>query len=297
MFGTRSFFLALALFASASAHAEPLAVPFTITKPTGDGPFPAVVMLHDCSGLGPRSSGSPFRWSGVLMQAGYVTIWPDSFTTRGHPNGVCTEPNRAGTGPSIRVADAYAALAHVAALPFVDAKRIAVMGGSHGGSTTLTTIVASAANSARPQPRFAAAVALYPGCRQKLGDWLPKRDPVATTDGNAAKTKSTYTYSGVFKPLAPTLILTGELDDWTPAEPCQRMTDAAKAAGHPVEMKVYPGAHHSFDSGAALRYNAERVNANAVGGRGATTGGSADAWDDARKTVIEFLGRTLGSKP
>jgi dienelactone hydrolase len=287
----------LAHIVGASAHAEPLAVPFTITRPAGDGPFPAVVMLHDCSGLGPRSSGSPFRWSAVLMQAGYVTIWPDSFTTRGHPNGICTEPNRAGTGPFIRRADAYAALAHVAALPFVDAKRVAVMGGSHGGSTTLATIVASTISSERTHPGFAAAVALYPGCRQKLGEWLPKRDPVAVTESDASKTKPTYSYSGVFKPLAPTLILTGELDDWTPAEPCQRMTDAARAAGYPVEMKVYPGAHHSFDSGAALRVNAERVNANAAGGRGATTGGNADAWDDARKTVIEFLGRTLGSKP
>jgi dienelactone hydrolase len=293
MRGTRLFLLALAL--STSAQAEPLAVPFTVTRPAGDGPFPAVVIMHDCSGLGPRSSGAPWRWSAELMRAGYVTIWPDSFATRGHPNGVCTEPNRAGVGPTQRAADAYAALAHLRVLPFVDAKRIAVMGGSHGGSTTLATIVATPANSAQPAPGFAAAIALYPGCRQKLGDWVPKRDTVK--DGDDASVKPTYSYSGVFKPLAPTLILTGELDDWTPAEPCQRLTDAAKTAGHPVEMKVYPGAHHSFDSIASVRFNAERINPNAAGGRGATTGGNAEAWAEARKSVIEFLARTLAVKP
>jgi dienelactone hydrolase len=286
--------------ADTPARAELAAVPFAITKPAGNGPFPAVVIMHDCSGLGPRSSGSPWRWSAVLMQAGYVTIWPDSFSTRGHPNGVCTEPNRAGVGPSQRVFDAYEALTHAQALPFVDGKRVAVMGGSHGGSTTLATIVATEANTARasaPQAAsgFAAAIALYPGCRQRLGDWVPKRNPVK--EGDDASVKPTYSYNGVFKPLAPTLILTGELDDWTPAEPCQRMTDAAKAAGHAVEMKVYPGAHHSFDSIAAVRYVAERINPNAAGGRGATTGGNADAWADARASVVEFLGRSLGSKP
>jgi dienelactone hydrolase len=296
MRGTRSFLLGLAFAAGASALAEPLVVPFTITKPAGDGPFPAVVIMHDCSGLGPRSSGAPWRWSAELLRAGYVTIWPDSFSTRGHPNGVCTEPNRTGVQPPQRVADAYAALRHLHDLPYVDAKRVAVMGGSHGGSTTLATIVATEANTAHaaaPQVAlgFAAAIALYPGCRQRLGDWVLKRNPVP--DGDDANVKPTYSYSGVFKPLAPTLILTGELDDWTPAEPCQRMTDASKAAGLPVEMKVYPGAHHSFDSIAAVRTNAERINPNAAGGRGATTGGNAEAWADARKSVVEFLGRTL----
>jgi dienelactone hydrolase len=37
-------------------------------------------------------------------------------------------------------------------------------------------------------------------------------------------------YTGVYKPLAPLLILIGENDDWTPAEPCRKLTDAAQAA-------------------------------------------------------------------
>ena len=67
----------------------------------------------------------------------------------------------------------------------------------------------------------------------------------------------------VFKPIAPLLILIGELDDWTPAEPSRKL-----AAGYPVEIKVYPGAHHSFDSILPVRHVADRINAHSATGRG-----------------------------
>ena len=89
------------------------------------------------------------------------------------------------------------------------------------------------------------------------------------------------------------LILIGEKDDWTPAAPCQALTDAAQRAGHPVSIKVYPGAHHSFDSHAPIRYVAARINANAPGGRGATTGGDPQAWAGAIREVVAFFGRHL----
>src|SRR5215813_4228834 len=68
-----------------------------LLKPDGAGPFPAVVIMHDCSGLGPRSSGAPDRWGKELLSQGYVVLIPDSFTTRGHPAGVCTTPHEAVT--------------------------------------------------------------------------------------------------------------------------------------------------------------------------------------------------------
>src|SRR5207237_8816402 len=105
------------------------------------GPFPAIVILHDCSGLGPRSSGAPARWAKVLLEQGYVVAIPDSFSTRGFPAGVCVDPSpsRNEVAPRRRVADADDALALLRSLPYVDGKRIGVMGGSHGGASTLTT--------------------------------------------------------------------------------------------------------------------------------------------------------------
>jgi dienelactone hydrolase len=254
-------------------------LPFTLSKPAGDGPFPAVVILHDCSGLGPRSSGAPWRWASELTSRGYVTIWPDSFSPRGRPRGVCTDTTLPRITAQTRVDDAYAALAHLRSLPFVATRRVAVMGGSHGGSSTLATIVDTAENSRRASSGFSAAVALYPGCGRSFGGWSVER----------AKDHKIVRYSGAFKPLAPLLILVGELDDWTPAEPCRRLAEAARAAGYPVEIKVYQGAHHSFDSIAPVRYIAERININSPSGRGATTGGNAEAWADAIGRVERFL--------
>lgn len=255
-------------------------IPATEFRPDGPGPFPAVVILHDCSGLGPNSSGAPERWARELLARGYFVLLPDSFSTRGHAGGVCTNPSpsRAQVNPSRRVRDAYAALAYVRTLSYVDGRRVGLMGGSHGGAATLATMAASDGGTEPParDPRagFAAAVALYPACATNLGSWRAD-------------------LSGVYSPVAPLLILIGEKDDWTPAEPCRKLTEAAQAAGHPVAIKVYPGAHHSFDNDKPVRYVATRVNANSPNRRGATTGGNPEAWADSIREVAAFFGRHL----
>jgi len=147
------------------------------------------------------------------------------------------------------------------------------MGASHGGSTTLATL----GLLARPPgaPRFSAGIALYPGCNARYGEWRPGTP-------------------GVYKPLAPLLILTGALDDWTPAAPCAELAQRSQAAGLPVTIKIYPGAHHAFDSNRPVRYVEARVNGNAPTGRGATTGGNAEAWADSITEVKAFFARHLG---
>jgi dienelactone hydrolase len=161
------------------------------------------------------------------------------------------------------------------------------MGGSHGGSSTLAAIADVAAN-AKHENRFAAAIALYPSCGRSIGGWVVERAKEAE--------HKIVGYSGVFKPLAPLLILVGEADDWTPAEPCRQLAAASRQAGHPVDIVVYPGAHHSFDSPAPIRFLAERRNVNAPSGRGATTGGQPEAWADAITRVEGFLERHLGAQ-
>jgi len=249
-------------------------IPAGLLKPEGTGPFPAVVMLHDCSGLGLNSSGAPGRWANELVAHGYVVLLPDSFGTRGFPNGVCTDASR---GPQVapvqRARDAHAALAHLRTLAYVDGGRVGVMGGSHGGSTTLLALLPPG-GGASGRPGFAAAVALYPGCTTAAGNLI----------GDSR---------GGYRSQAPLLILVGELDDWTPAEPCRRLADAAQTAGSPVTIKVYPGAYHSFDSSNPPRYVAARINVNSPTGHGATTGGNVEAWADSIREVLAFFGRHL----
>jgi len=132
-------------------NGAPEQVPATLLKPDGPGPFPAVVIMHDCSGLGPRSSGAPDRWAGELVRQGYVIVIPDSFTTRGHAGGVCTDPSptRAEVSPFRRVRDAYAALAYSRTLPYVDGSRVGLMGGSPGSTQLfyLATVTMAAMSS------------------------------------------------------------------------------------------------------------------------------------------------------
>lgn len=269
----------MALLAPGAAVNDPVPaaepIPIRALKPDGEGPFPAVVIMHDCSGLGPRSSGSPGRWGRLLVEHGYVAILPDSFSTRGFADGVCTDPSpaRASVSPPNRVPDARAALAFAQALPYVDAKRVGIMGGSHGGSTTLFAMLDHDGRAVQAGIGFAAAVALYPSCGVAIGGWNGR--------------------GGLYRPGGPLLILIGEKDDWTPAEPCRRLAGAAQDAGLPVSIKVYPGAHHAFDSDRPERYVAARINMNAPYRRGATTGGQREAWVDSVREVGEFFGRYL----
>jgi dienelactone hydrolase/predicted MFS family arabinose efflux permease len=252
-------------------------IPMEIRKPDGTGPFPAIVIAHDCSGLG-SASNAPDRWARELVPRGYVVLIPDSFSTRGFPTGVCTDPSpkRNEVSPQNRVRDVYWALARARALPYVDGARVGIMGGSHGGATTLRAMSApvndNAPNAQAKKDGFKAGIALYPGC----GD-----------------TRARNSSGGVYKPIAPVLILAGAFDDWTPAAPCQKLADGAKAAGYPVSIKVYPATHHSFDNNNPVRFDPMRVNANASGGRGATTGGNPFAWADAKKTVPAFFDQHL----
>ena len=51
-----------------------------LNKPDGEGPFPAIVLLHGCGGIQPKRD---HRWAERLSGWGYVTLQVDSFWPRG----------------------------------------------------------------------------------------------------------------------------------------------------------------------------------------------------------------------
>ena len=109
-----------------------------LAKPRGDGPFPAVVLMHGCSGT-ERNTTHRTVWRGLnnhaalLNDYGYVTLIVDSFGPRGITDGCQT----GGKYDPVQIGDANAASDHLAALPFVDAERIGFVGLSRGSGTAL----------------------------------------------------------------------------------------------------------------------------------------------------------------
>jgi hypothetical protein len=70
---------------------ESLMLKGTLMKPKGDGPFPAVVLLHGCEGMGGAGSDAYNRWASRLKSWGYLTLQVDSFGPRGD-SFICSNP-------------------------------------------------------------------------------------------------------------------------------------------------------------------------------------------------------------
>jgi len=104
----------------------PLMLTGKLTKPEGDGPFPALVCLHGCGGISRRDD----HWVERLSNWGYVALQVDSFGPRGR-SSICT--NTQLISHATRAQDAHDAKAFLHALPFINKDKIAVMGWSHGG--------------------------------------------------------------------------------------------------------------------------------------------------------------------
>jgi dienelactone hydrolase len=237
-------------------------------RPTGEGPWPAVVLLHGCHGV----SESTHAWARWLRARGTVALVVDSWTPRGTRDGCVPGPE---LPPTARLDDAIGALAWLHTRPYVDRTRVGVVGWSNGGVFAMSLVNGPSLERTRargvqvPLPGFAAAVAFYPGGCSSLRD------------------------ERVVRPL---LVLIGEADDWTLAAECAEMVEAMRSRGADVTIVRYPGAFHYFDvEGQPRAWLPDVENRNRPGGCcGATVAYDAAAAADARRRVGEFFGYHLG---
>jgi len=192
-------------------HPPGAAIEGYLTKPSGDGPFPAVVLLHSCLGLPPDRSAI----GNMIAGWGYVALFVDDFGTRDLKQ-TCTVDFPES------VADAYGALNYIARFAFVDRTRIAALGYSQGADTALTIASGRFASAfvLSQGAKFKAAAAFYPPCANQGGARLA----------------------------LPTLVLVGDRDNVTPAADCARLARAQPHGISKLKLIVLAGADHVFDN-------------------------------------------------
>src|SRR5579863_5708493 len=207
-----------------SVIAGVLTLPEAASAPGGSqAKVPAMVVVHGSSGV----LQNDWEWARRLNELGYATLVIDNFTGRGVKE---TATDQSRLSPAADAAGALAALSLLATHPAIDPKRIGVIGFSRGGSAAINTALEPIRRAVIDDDlRFAAHVAVYPGCAVPYVS--------ARLDGS------------------PILMLLGAKDDYTPARFCLAYAEELRARGAEVRIVVYANAGHAFDSKAPPHFN------------------------------------------
>lgn len=204
-------------FLNRDPNGKPTAISGQLRIAQGLGRLPAVVLQHGSNGFGPGLE----YWSRQLNAIGISAFALDGFTGRGLAE---VFSNQALLGRLNFIVDIYNALEILASHPRVDPQRIALMGFSRGGQAALYASLKRFQAMWNPsRAEFAAYIPFYPDCATTY---------IGETD--IAK--------------APVRIFHGAPDDSNPVSACRAYVERLKAAGHDVELTVYPNAAHGFDN-------------------------------------------------
>lgn len=243
---------------------EPVALKGFLYRPEGKGPFPAIVAMHSCEGLAAQAPISErYRdWGERLVAAGFVVLFPDSFGARGL-GPQCKTGQRSQRSGRDRMVDADAARHWLQQQSYVAANRVSLLGWANGAVAALWAVRPRAVPK-DGKPDFRSVVALHPGCRR-----------LAETAWSAR---------------APTLILIGAKDDWTPAAPCEQMVAGARGRSARTSIIVYPGAYHDFDHpNLPLQVSTGVAFAGGTSTRSVHVGTDQAARADALKRTAEWI--------
>ena len=208
-------------FLSGKGNGAPVTIVGELRIPdSGRDRLPAVILLHGSSGI----SGREHEWADFLNEMGVATLLVDSFTGRGIVN---TVNNQAQLGRLAMIIDAFRALDMLGGHPLIDPKKVAVMGFSRGGQAALYSALIRFQRLYLPTPslKFAAHIVFYSPCNARYA-----------TDDKVTD--------------SPIRIFQGDNDDFVAIEPVQAYVKRLRDAGADVQLTVYPGARHMFDSAA-----------------------------------------------
>ena len=204
-------------FLTGDKNGKAVAIAGQLRFPQGaSGRLPAVILQHGSGG----PNGGHELWAKTFNEMGIASFLVDSFSGRGLTS---TSTNQALLGRLNMVLDGYRAFDVLANHPRIDPARIAVMGFSRGGQSTLYASLKRFQQMWNPRAAFAAYIPLYAPCNTTfIGDTDLSPGPIRQFHGAA--------------------------DDYVVVAPCRDYFERLRAAGRDVVLTEYPDAHHSYDN-------------------------------------------------
>jgi dienelactone hydrolase len=234
-----------------------------VLMPPGDGPFPAVLLLHTCYG----NLGHVNEWARRLQFRGYVAVVVNSMQARGldgHFDRLAVCGGRVLPSAD-RARDIAISIQRLRNLPSVDQSRIGIVGFSHGGWTVLDFLgrkpeSASARAATDDRAGVKSIIAVYPYCGGDVASGLEQwpRD-------------------------VRVLVLLAGQDTTVGTRECEALSREQRSRGHAISVHVYPEAMHGYDINPALLYGYDQRYDEA-------------AARDTRARIIEFLEETLTTR-
>jgi dipeptidyl aminopeptidase/acylaminoacyl peptidase len=210
-----------------------LSVPAWVYKPAGKGPFPVLLSIHG----GPESQARPYFSSTYqmwLQKLGVALVVPNVRGSAGYGKSYVAMDNGLKREDSVR--DIGALLDWVAKQPDLDAKRVAVFGGSYGGYMVLACAVhyserLKAAVDIVGISNFVTFLENTQDYRRDLRrvEYGDERDPAMR-----AHLEKISPLNNVEKIGIPMLVVQGQNDPRVPVTESLQIVNALRAKGHAV---------------------------------------------------------------
>lgn len=182
--------------------------------PDRHGEVAAMVILH---GSGGPNRTTATEWAPWLRSLGIATFTVDSFTSRGINSTVGDQSQISYPASAL---DALVALKVIAKHPRIDRNRIGVIGFSRGGAATQMAAIDTFRKGVIDDDlKFAVHLAFYGSCSR-----------VGKTTGS------------------PIVHFFGAEDDQFNEVGCKEATEFIKSLGGQIDLVIYRGARHGFDS-------------------------------------------------
>ena len=168
-----------------------------------------------------------YEYMDMYQKNGFATFELNSFKSR---DVLSTVGSQIEVTTASIILDAYRAFEILANHPNIDKNKVSITGWSLGGAVALFSAWMPLKKVISKNLKFASHLAFYPPC-------FFDPENLEFTD-------------------SPIHILIGEIDNWTPAEPCNYFVNKISKNAN-IGLTIYPDSHHSFDSKNPVIFNSK----------------------------------------